>query len=198
MTQTAERAFGCVNNTIRLRSGHYFDLADPKPDDFELSDIAGALSKICRFGGQINEFYSVAEHCVHCSRQAEMDGLNIAHQIAALLHDAPEAFCGDVVKPLKVMLRDYDAIEERIERAIGKRFGLATLTSPVVKEIDRAMLIAERRALFSADTTLWTGERSVRVVHPAIGPWSPPRAEQEFVKRCVELSLFVPVKEATS
>lgn len=47
-----KNTFGCVANSIRLRSGRYLDLADPKPDQFTLDDIAGALSKICRFGGQ--------------------------------------------------------------------------------------------------------------------------------------------------
>lgn len=41
----SSNSFGCVNNTIRLRSGLYFDLADPKPEQFTFADIAGALSK---------------------------------------------------------------------------------------------------------------------------------------------------------
>mgnify|MGYP000629654760 FL=1 len=57
-------AFGCVNNTIRLVSGHYLDLANPMPDQFEIDDIAGGLSRICRFGGQCPQFYSVAEHSI--------------------------------------------------------------------------------------------------------------------------------------
>ncbi len=53
--------FGCGANTIKLRSGKYLDLKDPQPDQFDFEDIAGALAKICRFGAQCNEFYSVAE-----------------------------------------------------------------------------------------------------------------------------------------
>lgn len=109
MTNLNTAAFGCVKNTIRVRSGLYFDLLDPQPDQFTLSDIAGALSKICRFGGQIDYFYSVAEHSVHCFDQADRDGASPAVCRLALFHDAAEAFIGDVVKPLKVMLPEYAA-----------------------------------------------------------------------------------------
>src|SRR5581483_7354063 len=113
------KAFGCINNTIRLRSGRYLDLADPRPDQFAFADIAGGLSKICRFGGQINHFYSVAEHCWHCCKLAGADGQCLETQVAVLMHDAAEAFCGDVVKPLKIMLPEYAEIERRVEAAIA-------------------------------------------------------------------------------
>ncbi len=93
MAQTVSGThFGCVNNTIKLRSGRYFDFADPQPDSFTFADIAGALSKICRFGGQSPYFYSVAEHLWHCGNQAEQDNLHDHAIQAAIMHDATEAF----------------------------------------------------------------------------------------------------------
>lgn len=170
--------FGCVKKTIRVRSGRYFDLLDPQPDQFALADIAGALSKICRFGGQIERFYSVAEHCCHCANQAHEDGASLDIQRAALMHDAAEAFVGDVVKPLKIMLPEYDIVERRVELAIVRKYGLAgTGDWPPVKEIDRAMLIAERRALFTRDEVVWTGEKQVRALSVDIHCWSPEQAE---------------------
>ena len=50
-----------------LRSGNYFDLQDPSASRFEVTDIAHALSNICRFTGHTRQFYSVAEHSVLCS-----------------------------------------------------------------------------------------------------------------------------------
>lgn len=182
-------AFRCVSNTIRLRSGLYLDLADPQPDQFTLEDIAGALSKICRFGGQIEHFYSVAEHCVHCAEQAAADGASTDAQVAALLHDAAEAFLGDVVKPLKVMLGDYGAIERLMESVIAKKFGIGAQFAEVVKEIDRAMLIAERRRLFSQDSVVWTGEQSVRRLRPCIGEWLPNVAEARFLSLAAKLGI---------
>ena len=116
--------FGCVKNTIRVRSGRYFDLLDPQPDQFTLADIAGALSKMCRFGGQIGRFYSVAEHSVLCAQQAAADGASIEVQAACLMHDAAEAFIGDVVKPLKVMLPQYHEVERRVELCIVRKYRL--------------------------------------------------------------------------
>lgn len=181
--------FGCYKNTIRLRSGLYFDLRDPQPDQFTLDDIAGALSKICRFGGQIDRFYSVAEHCVSCAKQAATDGQNRDVQAAALLHDAAEAFCGDVVKPLKVMLSDYGPIEDRVEAVIAAKFGIDPTHASVVKEIDMAMLIAERRALFTADAVEWTGERIVRRLELRPRFWSPNVAEIIFLSLATKLGL---------
>lgn len=183
-------AFGCVNNTIRLRSGRYFDLADPRPDQFTFGDIAGALSKICRFGGQIESYYSVAEHCVLCSKVAEGDGLPLDTQIAALMHDAAEAFCGDMVKPLKVMLPRYKEIEEASESVVAEKFTIDfRREESSIREIDHAMLIHERRFMFSADNVVWTGEKDVRRLTIQIQNWRPDHAEAAFVNRARMLGI---------
>lgn len=183
-------AFGCVNNTIRLLSGKYLDLANPKPDQFELIDIANALSKICRFGGQIKTFYSVAEHSMHCRLQAAYDGLMAREQLACLFHDAAEAFIGDMVKPLKIMIPKYAEVEASIEAAIGEKFGIDfALTRDVVREIDNAMLIAERNFLFSADKVEWTGEKQVRKLHPRPNflCLEPAEASRQFIESATGL-----------
>lgn len=173
---------GCVNSTIRLRSGSYFDLLNPQPEQFTLQDIAGALSKICRFGGQCPRFYSVAEHCVHCYRQAVKDDRSPNELAAILFHDSPEAFCGDVVKPLKLLLPEYSVIEKRVEDAIGAALGINFgVHAPAIREIDHAMLIAERRALFSADGVKWFGEDEVRQLKVDFWCWQPEVAEQIFI-----------------
>lgn len=158
-------AFGCVNNTIRLVSGHYLDLANPMPDQFEIDDIAGGLSRICRFGGQCPQFYSVAEHSIVCAEIALRDGLPREAVEAALMHDASEAFVGDVVKPLKIMMPEYDRIEARILKVIGERYDIDfERWRSQVKQIDRDVLIAERNLLWPADGVQWTGESEVRAI----------------------------------
>lgn len=91
-----------VGPTILLRSGSYFDFENPEGSEFDLFDIAHALGHLCRFTGHVMRFYSVAEHCVHCSRIVPPE-----HALAALMHDAAEAFIGDVSRPLKAMLPGY-------------------------------------------------------------------------------------------
>lgn len=176
--------FGCVGNTIRLRSGLYLDLADPKPEQFTFADIAGALAKICRFGGQVEKFYSVAEHCYWCAVTAAEDLLPFDTQAAVLLHDAAEAFIGDVVKPLKIMLPSYDVIESRMETAIAEKFSIDFAKHrDAVREIDHAMLIAERRHLFSADNVTWSGENECRQLRIPLAGMAPWEAEEMFVVR---------------
>lgn len=187
----SKKYFDCVNNTIRLRSGRYFDLADPQPDQFEFSDIAGALSKICRFGGQIEHYYSVAEHCWHCAEQARKDGLPLETQVALLMHDAAEAFCGDMVKPLKIMMPGYAEVEARIESAIAERFQIDFRREEfLVRKIDHEILIAERRYLFSRDDVEWIGEREVRKIDVDFWCWSPGTAEAQFTS----LARFIGIK----
>lgn len=172
----------CVKNTIKLRSGRYFDFRDPQPDQFTLEDIAGALSKICRFGGHCNRFYSVAEHLVHCHSQAEADGADLGTRAAVFMHDATEAFCGDMVRSLKIMIPDYQDVEERIERVVSLKFSLNFEDHyDYIKEIDNAMLIAERDELFSEDDVEWTGEDKVRLIKAYIKCWTPAKAESKFM-----------------
>jgi len=182
--------FGCYKSTIRVRSGSYFDLTDPKPDQFTFADIAGALSKICRFGGQIEWFYSVAEHLWHCCQQAIRDGLPLKTQQACLLHDAAEAFVGDMVKPLKMLLPQYSEVESRVEAVIAEKFRVIFQNADIGK-IDREMLIAERRAFFSSDHVIWTGENEVRPLSIEFRRWNPTDAEHAFVRMAASIGIDI-------
>lgn len=118
--------------TILLRSGKWFDLQDPSASQFEVSDIAHALSNICRFTGHTQRFYSVAEHSVICSHMVPPE-------------DAMAAFIGDVSTPLKSLLPDYKSVEHRVEQAVWSRLGLPPTLPPSVKVADRRALAVEQR-----------------------------------------------------
>ncbi len=149
---------------IMLASGALFDILDPEGSDFTLQDIAHGLGRVCRFAGQSSRFYSVAEHCVHVARLVPL-----AHARAALLHDASEAFIGDVTRPLKALLPDYREIEARIEDAIATRllsaeehavaggaFPSDPFKVPVIKKADAAMCLIEARQLMPAAPGYWS------------------------------------------
>lgn len=153
-----------TDTRIMLASGALFDIMDPEGSDFTLQDIAHGLGRVCRFAGHTNRFYSVAEHCVQVARFVPVE-----HARAALLHDASEAFIGDVTRPLKALLPDYREIEARIEDAIATRFLSAfersfvasefpadPLKAPVIKAVDLAMCLVEARELMPNVPGYWT------------------------------------------
>ena len=128
-----------MTNTIYLNNGTFFNFLEPEKSMYGIYDIANALSKICRFTGQGNEFYSVAEHSVFVSLLVE-DSL----AMEALLHDASEAFIGDVSTPLKRLLPEYKVIEERIEQDVCRRFDLPYPLTPAVKYADKQAFYVEK------------------------------------------------------
>ena len=71
---------------------------NPRKEDFRISDIAHALSLMTRANGHFLHFYSVAQHCLNCSYEAEARGYSRRMQLALLLHDASEAYLSDVTR----------------------------------------------------------------------------------------------------
>src|SRR3954462_5017501 len=138
-----------VGPTIMLRSGAWFDFCAPASSDFTIEDIAHGLSNICRYSGQCKSFYSVAEHSILVSETA------VGFEFEALLHDAAEAFLGDITRPLKQMLPDFKRIEAAVQDAVLKRFGLAHPLPPQIKEADLRVLAAEQRQIMPPGTDGW-------------------------------------------
>ncbi len=172
-----------VGPTILLHSGQYFDLLDPAGSSFGIGDIAHGLSMVCRFAGQCHTFYSVAEHCVHASYLAPA-----SHAYAALMHDAAEAFIGDVTRPLKRLLPEYKAIEKQVERAVFARFVVTGADDDEVKLVDRQMLAAEQRALMAGHSGTWADCVGFSIPEIDLRCWSPMVAEERFLRRFFELT----------
>lgn len=126
----------------RLYSGRLVDLLTPTPEVIDMGDIVHALSHLCRFNGHTSGFYSVAEHSVRVSRIVPA-----RFALVALLHDATEAYLGDVVAPLKALLPHYVKLERKWWLAIAKRFNLPTEIPPEVKAADQEVCRAELRDL---------------------------------------------------
>lgn len=128
-------------------SGKIVSLIAPKPEQICLYDIAKGLSNICRFGGQVNQFYSVARHTLLVWYLAPERLKKVA-----LLHDASEAYLGDVIKPLKVLIgRDYNPIEDKFSAAIFQKYNVDIALLPEIKAYDIAALSHEFNYLFRGD-----------------------------------------------
>lgn len=172
---------------IQTHSGKKFPLVNPHPSCILIDDIAHALSMQCRFAGQCDRFYSVAEHSVHVSRQVERE-----HQLAGLLHDATEAYLHDLSRPLKQLLPGYKVLEERLWFVISAKYGLDYELPACVKEADATMVFVERRKLFSnpVEAEDWGHGLVEPDVLPDVGliGWPQGHAKRMFYDRFFELT----------
>lgn len=84
---------------IYISSGKVVDLSAPQTADIDIEDIAWSLSNIMRFNGHLSTQISVARHCIEVSRLVPED-----LALAALLHDAHEAYVGDITRPMKAFI----------------------------------------------------------------------------------------------
>lgn len=146
----------------KLFSGIYADLLNPTPGMISVVDISTSLHNQCRYTGHV-QFYSVAEHCILAAALAGDDGRSEREQLAVLLHDAAEAYLGDVSRPLKLYLRSagvtiYDELSDRWDEAIGLRFGVDLKEHHnVIKHYDNIMLKAEKKRFWPHDFEEWQG-----------------------------------------
>jgi hypothetical protein len=133
-------------STLLTISGRRINPLEPRVEDIDAVDIAASLSKQCRYLGHVPYFYSVAEHSVLVSRHVDPA---VARE--ALMHDATEAYLGDIIRPLKRLpaFAAYREIEDRLALVIAEKFKLRTDDAALaeVKRVDDAILADEIRAL---------------------------------------------------
>jgi hypothetical protein len=173
-----------ANEWIQTYTGKKFSLTRPRPDDVEIKDIAHALSLQARFNGHTTRFYSVAQHCVlvaHACPTRPMWGL---------LHDAAEAYTGDLVRPLKKLLCPAIAsIDRGIIEAVARRFGLPLgfERSEEVHRADFLLLATEKRDLLPHDID-WGYELPEPVSNKPIWPVGSDEAQRLFLELFEEIS----------
>lgn len=178
---------------ITLRSGLRVDLFRPRPEDVRINDIAHALSHICRWGGHCREFYSVAEHSLILS-------YHVSHPLWGLLHDATEAYVGDMARPFKAMMPAFSEVEALWEAAVREAFGLPPMP-PDVKTQDLRLAVTEGGWLYGEEMERYMQatwrvrplgtRRFLWAPGPAKPTWvgDPPSVRHAFLLRYEELTL---------
>ena len=136
-----------MTNEIGMHSGAMIELTDIDPRAVCIEDIAHNLANLCRFTGGTNRFYSVAEHSHLVAAILKENGCETATVLHGLLHDATEAYLGDVSSPLKALLPAYQALERNAERVIFEALGVRPVSPSLVYEADKMAFVIETNAL---------------------------------------------------
>jgi uncharacterized protein len=171
-----------ADHRIMLHSGKLFDLVNPESNEITVEDIAHGLAHTCRYAGQCDGFFSVAEHSVLVSQVVPRV------KLAGLFHDAAEAFIGDVSGPLKRLLPEYRTIEKSIALAIFERLGIEWPIPFEVKRADYSVMAAELLVLMPAGTNEWLHEMNVVPAAVEIRRLDPKKAKALFLDRYAELT----------
>ena len=166
---------------ILTRTGMPFDLLAPTAEMVQPLDIAHALAHLCRFNGHTLQHYSVAEHSIRVAQLVPAE-----HQLAALLHDATEAYVGDMVRPLKQVLPGYQQIEQRVWKAICQRFDLDPVLPECVHQADMVMLATERRDLMPDHPAQWECLDGVEPLRARIVPCNAVTAQVQYFNLLME------------
>jgi hypothetical protein len=139
MTRYSDTSYIGLSGGRRFYFGPQVD-----PAQIDAQDIAQGLSRINRFNGHLDFRWSVLEHSLLVAVIVEQ--IDPKLRKAALLHDAAEAYCGDLVQPVKALVPEFkDRIEAPIARAIEQRFGVS-LCNPLIKQVDLCCCWHEARA----------------------------------------------------
>ncbi len=166
------------------------------PSDVCITDIAHALSLICRFGGHSVEHYSVAQHSLLVQRILDDMNASPAIQLVGLMHDAHEAYIGDIPTPIKFAIGHcWHDIEQQASQAVQSAFGLTRISNEykaLIKTADLVALATERRDLMRFDANCnfaWDILDSVSPFHePATsGAWSPQWWADLFLDQFIKL-----------
>lgn len=139
---------------IETASGLRLDLVEPRVESILIEDIAHALAHEVRFSGHTERPVSVAEHSLIVCQLVTDRGLPLAVQLGALLHDAQEAYCKDIPRPLKRLLgHTYEQVESRLANLIWSKFGCHN--DPAIKWADNVALVSEAQALMANGAKHW-------------------------------------------
>ncbi|MEQ5274693.1 HD family hydrolase [Proteus terrae] len=168
---------------IATATNKHFYYLDVRIEDIDIQDIASGLANECRFNGQIDNFYSVAQHSVYVSYLVAPE-----YALEALLHDASEAYVKDLPSPLKKLLPEYKEIEKSIDAVIRQKYNLPPVMSGAVHLADLMMLATEKRDLEIDVGSNWLMLEGIPTSDFIVNPLTPLQAKVLFLRRFNELS----------
>ena len=172
---------------VQTYLGRQLRMPEFNGDAINLVETATVLSRICRFGGRTEVFYSVAEHSVRCALFVRDAGYSLFEQFYALNHEGDESLLGfDPPSPLLRLTPDLRQLKHAAHTAYMTRYGLPIEMPAIVKIADAVLLSTEKRDLMKTEPMPWY---SMPNPMPAtIVPWSMQEAAERFLSLWHELS----------
>jgi len=171
-----------TNNWMQTYSGITILPELPRQELIYIEDIAHHLALQCRFNGACREFYSVAQHSVMVASIMPKELC-----LEGLMHDAAEAYTGDVIRPMKITLNSATLrkVEYRLNQTIAKRFGLVNdfVNMKEVRIADLLMLKSEAHQLMRTQGYAWdifSEVDELDLIH-IDSCWSWQKAEEQFL-----------------
>ena len=174
---------------------------DPRPEDISISDIANGLALTSRYSGQgeIGRYYSVAEHSLLMTECAARWGWPTKSLLCVMLHDAAEAYLGDLTSPVKQAVgAGYKIVEERVQNAILEKYGLRPTEKEChlrIKELDQSIVLNEQRYVMRYWQPWPSNAQPLEGVN--IRGWSPMQAKIKFLNtwRILSINAGIPQEE---
>lgn len=176
---------------IQTMTGRRFELLKPDADAVCIGDIAHSLSLLCRFAGHTENFYSVGQHSIIVSKLVAQTLGRADLALYALLHDAAEAYIGDISRPVKVAIGDrINWIETAVQECIWKHFGLSkpkAASQKIIHAADNIALQLEIRDLMGGGRDDWRADWPEVFQHSVmeeyrIEPAAPGESEIQFLE----------------
>lgn len=182
-----------------MSSGHLVPLVGASPNHICIRSIASHIAKICRFAGATTTFYSVAQHSMLVSDLLVAYGPTI--QLYGLMHDAHEAYIGDIPQPVKNLMADTwglgapfqpfedltRSIDDAIHRRVGLPFPIPAQIRDLIRSADLRALSTEKRDLIAEPGSSMSWGELPQPARGTIKPMPWMRAEQRFLDRYDEL-----------
>lgn len=149
-----------AKGVIQTYTGKKVNVPYMTKEDFDIIDVAHSLSLTCRYSGHCLKFYSVAEHSIIVAHLLEQYSLKDA--LWGLLHDAGEAYFGDVVSPIKVLLPDFKLMEDNFLFSISNWFYLDWPMSRLIRDMDKQVLRMEQQSLMKKTDWIWDETKNIK------------------------------------
>jgi 5'-deoxynucleotidase YfbR-like HD superfamily hydrolase len=183
-------------NHVLTYTGRRVSLAAPDPASIDIRDIACSLSRLNRFCGATRLPVNVADHSLNVARFLAMKKASPSVQMLGLLHDAHEAYLGDIVHPVRREIAAYASfdlvtrIADRLDVAIMNAFGFGLLESSGdeawVRAADAAVFAAEWRDLMQGPCPI-----VIEAAPFAIKPRNSEKSEEDFLRSFERLRIEV-------